>query len=111
MENLLVPIGFIVIVAGGLYGLLCWYERHEENTWRIVAEGAYDHSETRSSIIAARRLRNMGLMAVTTVFFQDGKTWPIRGVIFNPPAPGTHIRIKKNGFGESRIEIETDQAA
>lgn len=110
MGNALLLVSIPVVAAGAIW-LLDWYKKRQENTWRIVAEGLYDHNVVRSSVIAARRLAKMGLMVVTTIFFQDGKTWPIRGVIFNPPAPGTKIRIKKNGFGEARIEIETDQAA
>ncbi|MEK7556558.1 MAG: hypothetical protein AAB538_01125 [Patescibacteria group bacterium] len=110
MGNLLFLLGFVVFVVGGLFGLLTWYEHKQKNTWKLVAEGEYDRVEVRSNVIAARRLRNMGLLAVTTVFFKDGKTWPVRGVIFEPPERGTRIRIHKNGFGESRIEV-ADQAA
>lgn len=106
MGKLLLLLTVMFLLVGTFYWLLCWYEKWQRNTWRLVAEGAYEHSEVRSSVIAARRLRNMGLMVVTTIFFQDGKTWPIRGVIFNPPTPGTKIRIEKNGLGESRIEVE-----
>lgn len=109
MGKFLLVLTIIVLLARVPYWLLCWYEKRQKNTWRLVVEGAYDHVEVRGSVIAARRLAKMGLMVITTIFFQDGKTWPIRGVIFNPPAPGTEVQIYKNGFGESRIE--TDQAA
>src|SRR3989344_4980949 len=105
MLKLVLLLVLVAAITGGPYLLLCWYEKRQKNGWKLVAEGAYEHSEVRSSVIAARRVAKMGLMAVTTIFFQDGKTWPIRGVIFNPPAPGTQIRIYKNGLGESRIEM------
>lgn len=111
MESIAVLLVFIVVVVGGLYWLLCWYEKRQKNAWKLAAEGAYERSEVRSSVIAARRVGKMGLMVVTTLFFQDGKTWPILGVIFNPPARGTKIRVYKNGFGEPRIEVLADQAA
>lgn len=106
MADLLALLAVVALLVGGPYWLLCWYEKRQKNGWKLVAEGAYERSQAVSSVIAARRLAKFGMMVVTTIFFQDGKTWPIRGVIFNPPDPGTKIRVYKNGFGESRIEIE-----
>ena len=108
MGNVLLLVS-IPIVAAFVIWFIKLYQKRQENNWRIVAEGAYERSEVVSSVIAARRVAKMGLMVITTIFFQDGKTWPILGVLHNPPAPGTMIRVYKNGLGQSRIEI--DQAA
>ena len=104
MGNVLLLVS-IPVVAAVVIWLINQYEKRQKNSWKLVAEGEYERSRAASSVIAARRVVKMGLMVVTTIFFQDGKTWPIRGVIFNPPAPGTKIRIYKNRFGESRIEM------
>ena len=86
------------------YWFLKWYEEKQKNTWKLVEEGEYEHSETRTSLIKAGRLSKPMLFTATTIFFKDGKTCPIRGVLFKPPEPGTKIKILRNGLGESRIE-------
>lgn len=111
MESIAVFLVFVIVVVGGFYWLLCWYERRQKNTWTIAAEGIYDHSEVRSAMIAARRLSKFGIMVVTTIFFREGHTRAINGVIISPPVPGTKIRVLKNGFAEFRIEILSTPAA
>ena len=108
MGNVLLLIS-IPVVAAVVIRLINLYEKRQENGWKLKAEGFFDHAESRTSTMRFRHPFWMTLVTITTIFFQDGKTWPILGVISNPPAPGTKIRIEKNGFGQSRIEV--DQAA
>ena len=95
----------VPMVAAFVVWLINLYEKKQENGWKLKAEGVFDHTESRTSTMRFRHPFWMTLVTITTIFFQDGKTWPILGVIFSPPPQGTKIRIFKNGFGQSRIEM------
>ena len=108
MGNVLLLVS-VPMVATFVIWLLGQYKKRQENTWKQTAEGVFDHTESRTSTMRFRHPFWMTLVTITTIFFQDGNTWPILGVLHNPPAPGTMIHVYKNGVGQSRIEI--DQAA
>lgn len=60
MGKLILLFAVVALLTGIPYLLLIWYERRQKNAWRLVAEGAYERSEVRSSVMAARRLANDG---------------------------------------------------
>ena len=103
MENVLLLVS-VPIVAAFVIWLINLYEKRQENGWKLKIAGVFDHAESRTSTMRFRHPFWMTLVTITTIFFQDGKTWPILGVILNPPASGTKIHVYKNGFGQSRIE-------
>lgn len=109
--DLLVLLAFLCLLIGSQYVLLSWYEHNQKTTWRLAAEGEFEHAMPKSALIRAPRYAGFGLVSITTIFFRDGKTCPIRGVIHNPPAPGTKLRVLRNGLGDSIIEIQPHSAA
>ncbi len=107
LSNLLISLAFIPFFIGGPYLLLIWYEYKQKNSWKVVAEGVYEKIVTKSAVVRAQRIANfgIGMITVSTVFFQDGRTCVTMGIAKDLPEPGTNIRISKNGMAQFRLEV------
>ena len=111
MHTLMQILPFVGIF--GLFGLAMWlllrWERKQANTWTTVADGEFDRAEygyyTYSSRSGAMvHTTSYHRMDVTTVYFQDGRSYAMNGRKDMPHPRGTKIRISRNRLGGHRLE-------
>ena len=104
--DLFLSLAFLAAVVGGQYIALRWYEYHQKNTWKLIAEGVYERIETRRAPASIKSFTNyiMMMMTISTVFFRDGTTCKAMDIAEDLPDSGTRIKIYKNGMAEFRVE-------
>jgi hypothetical protein len=111
MNTLLHILPFVGIF--GLFGLAMWllvrWERKQANAWTPVADGDLDRAEYGHYFALSRsgamvHTTSYHRIDVTTVFFQDGRSYVMDGLKNMPYPRGTKVRIMRNGQGNHRLD-------
>ncbi|HTK05415.1 MAG TPA: hypothetical protein VL500_07555 [Candidatus Eisenbacteria bacterium] len=101
-------LAFVMLIAAAGLLAVAW-ERKQARTWTVVAEGAYagfEHRKyrysTRSGAMVHTTTYHVGIL--TIVRLDDGRSFSINGRHEPDIAPGTAVRIHRNGLGAHRLE-------
>jgi len=85
------------------YKLLELWEKKSLKSWKIIAEGVYDHSVYDIRSFSMAPITKRVIIETTKIYFKDGTFTIVGGK--HPSLPeGTQIKVSKNKMAQYKIE-------